>query len=112
MRFRTHLASLAIFLLPIFLLPTKLTSASQQFDLVVYGGTAGGVITAVAAAREGARIALLEPRDHLGGMVSGGLGRTDYGKKETIGGISLEFFKRMGAHYGVDIGWFFEPHVA
>lgn len=85
---------------------------SQQFDLVVYGGTAGGVITAVAAAREGAKVALLEPRDHLGGMVSGGLGRTDYGKKETIGGVSLEFFKRVGRHYGADIGWFFEPHVA
>ncbi|HEY3130421.1 MAG TPA: FAD-dependent oxidoreductase [Acidobacteriota bacterium] len=92
-----------------------LTSASSQpyqFDLVVYGGTAGGVITAVAAAREGALVALLEPRDHLGGMVSGGLGRTDYGKKDTIGGISLEFFKRVGRHYGSDVGWFFEPHVA
>jgi len=86
--------------------------AQQRYDLVVYGGTAGGVITAVAAARQGAKVALLEPGRHLGGMVSGGLGKTDHGKKETIGGLSLEFFKRVGRHYGEEITWYFEPHVA
>ena len=52
---------------------------NNSFDLVVYGGTAGGAITAVAAAREGLRVALLEPGRHIGGMVSGGLGWTDFG---------------------------------
>ena len=61
----------------------------RDADVVVYGGTAGGVIAAVTAAREGARVILLEPRTHLGGMVSGGLGWTDFGKKEVIGGASL-----------------------
>lgn len=84
----------------------------RQFDLVVYGGTAGGVITAVAAAREGLKVALLEPRNHLGGMVSGGLGWTDFGKKEVIGGYSLEFFERVGRHYNRDLEWRLEPHVA
>jgi len=88
------------------------SGAPQTFDLVVYGGTAGGVITAVSAAREGLTVALLEPGRHLGGMVSGGLGWTDYGKKEVIGGYSLEFFQRVGAKYGRDIEWHFEPHVA
>jgi hypothetical protein len=86
--------------------------APQSFDLVVYGATAGGVITAVAAAREGLRVALVEPGRHLGGMVSGGLGWTDYGRKEVIGGYSLEFFERVGAKYGRPIEWHFEPHVA
>jgi hypothetical protein len=86
--------------------------AAPAFDLVVYGGTAGGVITAVAAAREGLRVALVEPGKHLGGMVSGGLGWTDYGRKEVIGGYSLEFFERVGARYGRSIEWHFEPHVA
>ncbi len=86
--------------------------APQSFDLVVYGATAGGVITAVAAAREGLTVALLEPGRHLGGMVSGGLGWTDYGRKEVIGGYSLEFFERVGAKYGRPIEWHFEPHVA
>lgn len=85
---------------------------AQAFDVVVYGGTAGGVITAVAAAREGLEVALLEPGQHLGGMVSGGLGWTDYGRKEVIGGYSLEFFERVGKKYGRPIEWHFEPHVA
>lgn len=65
--------------------------ARHVFDVVVYGGTAGGVIAAVAAAREGLNVALVTPDRHLGGMVSGGLGWTDYGKKEVSGGYSLEF---------------------
>jgi hypothetical protein len=89
-----------------------LAPAGPSFDLVVYGGTAGGVMTAVAAAREGLDVALLEPGTHLGGMVSGGLGWTDYGRKEAIGGYSLEFFERVGKKYGRDIEWHFEPHVA
>ena len=85
---------------------------APPYDLVVYGGTAGGVITAVAAAREGLKVVLVEPGRHLGGMVSGGLGWTDYGRKEVIGGYSLEFFERVGAKYGRPIEWHFEPHVA
>jgi hypothetical protein len=85
---------------------------ARPLDLVVYGGTAGGVITAVAAAREGLNVALLEPRDHLGGMVSGGLGWTDFGRKEVIGGYSLEYFTRVGRRYDEPIAWHFEPHVA
>ena len=92
-------------------------AAVRNFDVVVYGGTAGGVIAAVAAAREGLKTALLEPGGHLGGMVSGGLGWTDYGKKEVIGGYALEFYYRVGRHYqmplyGHDLAWVHEPHVA
>lgn len=89
----------------------------DEFDLVVYGGTAAGVMTAVSAARHGLRVALLEPRDHLGGMVSGGLSRTDFGKREVIGGMALEFYWRAGRHYDIeryahDLAWFMEPKVA
>jgi FAD dependent oxidoreductase len=86
--------------------------APHRSDVVVYGGTAGGVIAAVAAAREGLKVTLVTPDRHLGGMVSGGLGWTDYGKKPVIGGYSLEFFERVGRKYGRDIEWHFEPHVA
>ncbi|MEP6917359.1 MAG: FAD-dependent oxidoreductase, partial [Acidobacteriota bacterium] len=88
------------------------SAGPPPFDVVVYGGTAGGVLTAVTAAREGLTVALVEPGRHLGGMVSGGLGWTDYGKKEVIGGYSLEFFERVGKKYGRAIEWHFEPHVA
>jgi len=87
-------------------------AAEYQSDVVVYGGTAGGAIAAVAAANEGMSVALLEPRRHIGGMVSGGLGRTDFGRKEVIGGMSREFFERVGKHYNEPIAWYFEPHVA
>jgi hypothetical protein len=92
-------------------------AASRNFDVVVYGGTAGGVIAAVSAARQGLKTALIEPTAHLGGMVSGGLGWTDYGKKEVVGGFALEFYWRVGMHYqmaryGNEVSWLHEPHVA
>ena len=90
---------------------------APAFDLVVYGGTAGGVMTAVSAARMGLKVALLEPRRHIGGMVSGGLSHTDAGKREVIGGDALEFYWRAGNHYGLlqylqDFAWYVEPKVA
>ncbi len=93
-----------------------LQAATQKFDLVVYGGTAGGVVTAVSGAREGLRVVLLEPGTHLGGMTTGGLSRTDVGKREVIGGMALEFYRRLGkryevGRYGQDVAWYFEPHV-
>ena len=104
-------------LLILFALPFLSAGAAHSFDVVVYGGTAGGVIAAVTAAREGLNTALLEPGRHVGGMVSGGLGWTDYGRKEVIGGYALEFYLRVGKHYelqryGHQIGWVHEPHVA
>ena len=86
--------------------------AAERFDAVVYGATSGGVTAAIAAAHAGARTALLEPGRHVGGMTTGGLSRTDHGRKETIGGLALEFYRRLGRHYGEDVTWYFEPHVA
>src|SRR5437763_6096338 len=99
------------------LLFCALLPAAQKFDVVVYGGTAGGVIAAVSAAREGLKVALLEPGRHLGGMVSGGLSWTDVGKRDVIGGYALEFYARAGRHYemsryGQELAWMHEPHVA
>ena len=84
----------------------------HEFDVVVYGATAGGVVAAIAASNEGLDVALIEPGHHVGGMTSGGLGRTDFGRKQVIGGMSLDFYKRLGKHYGEEVSWFFEPHRA
>ncbi|MBI5282680.1 MAG: FAD-dependent oxidoreductase [Candidatus Solibacter usitatus] len=94
------------------LLFSTFAAAQQRFDVVVYGGTSAGVIAAVAAAREGATVALLEPGRWIGGMTTGGLSRTDHGRKETIGGYSLEFYRRAGKRYGAEVEWYFEPKVA
>jgi hypothetical protein len=84
--------------------------------LIVYGGTAGGVMTAVAAARHGMKTALLEPRHHVGGMATGGLSRTDTGVREVVGGLALEFYYRVGERYETKryknpVAWFYEPKV-
>src|SRR5262245_40065308 len=99
-------------------------SRERIVDVAVFGGTAGGVIAAVAAAREGKSVLLLEPGKHIGGMVSGGLGATDVGNAGAIGGYSREFFDRVQAYYLAKYGpksqqakdaaggFRFEPHVA
>ncbi|MFN7922198.1 MAG: FAD-dependent oxidoreductase [Bryobacteraceae bacterium] len=94
------------------LVALTVAARAEQFDVVVYGGTAGGVIAAIAAAREGLSAAIFEPGYHLGGMTSGGLGHTDHGNKATIGGYSLEFYRRVGKKYEQPVTWDFEPHVA
>src|SRR5690606_34781510 len=87
-------------------------AGAQSFDVVVYGGTSGGVAAAVQAARLGKSALLIRPGRHLGGMTSGGLGATDIGNKGAIGGLAREFYRRLGAHYGIPEAWTFEPHVA
>ncbi|MCP4645948.1 MAG: FAD-dependent oxidoreductase, partial [bacterium] len=62
--------------------------------------------------RMGKSVVLIEPGRHLGGLSSGGLGATDIGNKAAIGGISREFYQRLGKHYGKPEMWTFEPHVA
>lgn len=91
--------------------------AQQSYDLVVYGGTAGGVMTAVAGARQGLKVALVNPGRHVGGLVSGGLSGTDTGRREVIGGLALEFYFRAGRYYELDrhlqeLAWMPEPKVA
>ncbi len=108
-----------------------LTHAAESADVVVYGGTSGGVIAAVQAGRMGKQVVLVEPSKHVGGLTSGGLGATDYGRKESIGGLSREFYQRVKKYYADPAKWhtskpaglwrydpteqemwYFEPHVA
>lgn len=65
-------------------------------DVVVYGGTPAGVSAAVAASRSGKSAVLAVFRRHVGGMTSGGLTTVDLGNPKTIGGLTAEFFNRMG----------------
>jgi hypothetical protein len=95
-----------------------------QADVVVYGGTPAGVMAAIAAARHGRRVALVDINKHVGGVVSGGLCSTDMGDRKTVGGLANDFFLRIvkfyREKYGPDSkqfkacrnGHIFEPHVA
>lgn len=84
----------------------------ETYDVVVYGGTSGGVAAAVQAARMGRSVVLVEPGRHVGGLTSGGLGMTDTGDKRVIGGISREFYRRIRAWYVRDRAWTFQPRAA
>ncbi|MHB1036620.1 MAG: FAD-dependent oxidoreductase [Pirellulales bacterium] len=86
--------------------------AEAVWDVVVYGGTAGGAAAAVQAARMGKTVVLVEPTGHIGGLTSGGLGATDIGNKGAIGGISREFYRRVAKHYADDSAWTFQKREA
>ena len=106
---------------------------SPPYDIVVYGGTSGGIVAAIQAATMKKSVVLIEPSKHLGGLTSGGLGATDIGNKGAIGGLSRTFYRRIAEFYskpeawkrekgdgtlskrqqsGEKEMWTFEPHVA
>jgi len=104
---------------------------AKDYDVVIYGGTSAAVAAAVQLKKMDKSVVVVSPDKHLGGLSSGGLGWTDSGRKEAIGGISREFYQRVKKHYDQpeawrqqkpeqysryrkndDAMWVFEPHVA
>ena len=71
-----------------------------ECDVAVYGGTPAGVAAAIEAARMGKRVVFLSFNRHVGGLTSGGLTASDLGKKDSIGGLALEFYARLGKGSG------------
>lgn len=82
-------------------------SAPTIFEagVCVYGGTSGGVIAAVQAARLGQRVMIVEPGQHLGGMTAGGLSAVDIGDPRAVGGLAREYFTRLVKSYGKTLAW-------
>jgi hypothetical protein len=76
-----------------------------EADVIVYGGTSAAVIAAVEVAQSGKTVIVVSPDIHLGGLTAGGLGWTDTGRKETIGGLSRDFYHRVYNHYQQDDAW-------
>jgi len=112
--FRVICASSALLFAPAVV--PAIDAPQPSFDLVVYGGTASGVMAAYAAAKEGLHVVLLEPGSHLGGMVTGGLSATDVAHFQIIGGYARDFYREAAAHYGVHTlnkhdDWLSEPKV-
>jgi len=87
---------------------TAFASAEEQYDIVVYGGTSAGVMAAVQAKKMGKSVIVVGPDVHLGGLTSGGLGYTDSGRKEAIGGLSRDFYHRVWKHYQKPESWKWE----
>ena len=75
----------------------------HEYDVVVYGGTASGFISAIAAKRNGARsVALISSTNNLGGLTTSGLGATDMMNFRVIGGIAREFYQKIYQYYDTD----------
>ncbi len=91
----------------------------KECDVLVVGGTPSGIAAALAAARRGARVVLIEERPHLGGdIVYQMLNMWDvplrpHTKTPVVRGIFEEFYQQLGLAF--DIGkamHIFEESVA
>ena len=86
----------------------KAKEPEKVTDIVIYGGTSGAVTAAIQAKKMGKTVVLISPDKHLGGLTTGGLGWTDTGKKEVIGGLARNFYERVYAKYQSDEAWKWE----
>ncbi|MFC1633864.1 FAD-dependent oxidoreductase [Planctomycetota bacterium] len=87
---------------------TSSAGSQQTYDVVIYGGTSAAVAAAVQAKRMGKTVIIVCPEKHLGGLTAGGLGWTDSGRKEAVGGVSREFYQRVKKHYDKSQAWIFQ----
>jgi len=77
--------------------------AAKTFDVIVYGGTPGGITAAVAAARGGAAVALLEQTRHVGGLSTSGINTSEieHMLPDASSGLQAEVYARLGKAYGL-----------
>jgi thioredoxin reductase len=80
-------------------------SQNIEYDIVIYGGTSAGISAAIQASRMGKSVVLIEPTNRIGGLTTGGLGATDIGNKQVIGGISREFYQNIKKYYDKPENW-------
>lgn len=105
-------------------LPVTLFAQNNQYDVVIVGGTPGGIMAAISASREGKTALILERSEHIGGLPVNGLGATDIATRGATTGLFKEFVDNMYDYYVqkygknseqvkvVSDGYHFEPHVA
>ena len=88
----------------------------ETADAVIVGSTPAGISAAVQLARMGKKAIVLSPTDRIGGMTTGGLGRTDVGRPEAFGGIARDFYRSVSAYATGDWSertqWCFSPSAA
>ncbi|NJN27343.1 MAG: FAD-dependent oxidoreductase [Cyclobacteriaceae bacterium] len=97
----------AILLLTFFLAVCNSPGSNDAYhaDIIIYGGTSAAIIAAVEAVQSGKSVIVVSPDKHLGGLSAGGLGWTDTGKKDAIGGLARQFYHRVWLHYNDSSAW-------
>ena len=88
-----------------------LHAAEKSPHIVVYGGTSGGIIAAIQAAKSKRSVVLVSPTAYLGGLTTSGLGWTDLGSDSILGGLSREFYTRLYHHYENGDAWDWEERA-
>jgi hypothetical protein len=97
--------SFLILILTIVSCSREKVTGTYKADVIVYGGTSAAVTAAVQVHRMGLSVIIVSPDKHLGGMSSSGLGFTDTGNKEVIGGLAREFYQLIYQHYEKPESW-------
>lgn len=112
------------YLLLLLLFVPSAVFAATSVDVVIVGGTPGGIMAAISAAKEGKTSVLVERTSYVGGLPANGLGATDIHTRGATWGLFGEFVNRIHQsyvdEYGEDSqqvrdcshGYHFEPHVA
>ena len=72
---------------------------AQTAEVLIYGGTPGGIAAALAAAEHGRTVILVEPTRHIGGLVTSGLSHADFRTFEGLTGAYLRLTHRVQAYY-------------
>ena len=81
-------------------LPNSLVAVTSAVDVLIVGGGSAGFSAAVAAARNGAEVLLLERFSYIGGLATGGLiilllTMDDGAGRQAVGGLCQEIVGRM-----------------
>ena len=88
-------------------------SETYSADIIVYESTPNGIMAACAASNNtNLNVILISTTYHVGGMVTGGLSKTDTVDKSIIGGATNEIFIINGKYYNTSYEFNFEPHIA
>ncbi len=85
--------------------------SDETYDVVVIGGSSGGIGAALGAARMGVKVALVEDTPVLGGMLANGISNIDCYSYESLSGVFEEFRRAVQKHYApqMDADPFFKP---
>ncbi len=86
---------------------------NTDYDVVVYGGTPGGIMASIAAARDGASVVLLEQTKHVGGLSTSGLNRDEgeHMDRSTLGGLCDKFTAEAARRSGTKVAVVNAPRI-